>query len=664
MKTLKTFLTAIMLCLSLSVMGQEVNLLLEDHLENMAESDESADWDEVIEELTQKFQQPLNINLATREQLEQFPFLSDIQIENILAYIYTHGQMQTIYELQLVDEMDRRTIQLMLPFVYVEAQPAEKQYPKLKNIARYGRHELLTRFDIPFYRRKGYEQNFLGTPQYHSVRYAFSYSDYLQAGFTAEKDAGEPLFRLHNKQGYDHYGFYLTLRNLWKIKTLAIGNYRMAFGHGLVLGSGFILGKSYSLTTAETRASGIRKHASTDEYNYFQGVAATIKVTEHLEASAFYSNRKLDGIVKDGVITSITTTGYHRTQTEADRRGALRMQSAGGNVSWRQNRFNVGLTGIWYGFDKHFMPRLSGYAQYNLHGKDFYNIGLDYQVRLRRLNLAGEVAKSKEGWAIMNRLIYQPALNYKLMLVHRYYRHDYWAFFARAFSDGGKVQNENGWYLAAEAAPFSHFRFFGSVDLVSYPWWKYRISKPSKGFEGRLRVEYQPSSSLSMFVNYRYKRKERDVSGTKGDLILPTHQHQVRYRLSYQTDKVLLRTTADFNTFYQLANSYGWQVTQLAGWKLWKLALNVQGTYFHTDDYDSRVSGYEKGLLYTFYSPSFSGHGFRYSSHLRLDLGKAFMFIAKFSHTHYLDRPSIGSGNEQINGPDKCDLQLQVRVKM
>ena len=47
MKTLKTFLTAIMLCLSLSVMGQEVNLLLEDHLENMAEDNESADWDEV-----------------------------------------------------------------------------------------------------------------------------------------------------------------------------------------------------------------------------------------------------------------------------------------------------------------------------------------------------------------------------------------------------------------------------------------------------------------------------------------------------------------------------------------------------------------------------------------------------------------------------------------
>ena len=40
---------------------------------------------------------------TTKQQLEQFPFLTDIQIENLLAYVYIHGQMQTIYELQLVE---------------------------------------------------------------------------------------------------------------------------------------------------------------------------------------------------------------------------------------------------------------------------------------------------------------------------------------------------------------------------------------------------------------------------------------------------------------------------------------------------------------------------------------------------------------------------------
>ena len=659
MKTITLALTTMMLCLSATVQGQVTNLLLEEHLEDLASDNESANWDEILEDITQ----PIDLNNATKEQLERLPFLTDQQIENLLAYIYQHGSMQTIYELQMVEDMDKRTIELLLPYVSVETKPEEKHFPRLKNIAKRGKHEVLARLDLPFYKRAGYEKNYLGTPQYNSWRYAFSYGDYLQAGFTAEKDAGEPLFRQHNKQGFDHYGFYLTLRNLGRIKTLSIGNYRLSFGQGLVLGSGFILGKSYSLSTVETRATGIRKHASTDEYNYFQGVAATVNIAKHWEASAFYSHRKLDGIVKDGIISSITTTGYHRTQTEADRRGALTMQVAGGNILWHQNRWNIGVTGLWYGFDKEYMPRLSGYAEYNLHGQSFYNVGLDYQLRLRRLNIGGEVAKGKEGWAMLNRLVYQPSLNYKVLLVHRYYRHDYWAFFARAFSDGTRVQNENGWYLAAEATPFAHFRFFGSVDLVSFPWWKYRVSKSSQGFEGRFRVEYFPTSKLTMFLNYRYQRKERDVTGMKGDLTLPTYQHQVRYRLSFQTEQLLLRTTADLNVFSQQTSSLGWQVTGLAGYKFWKMALHLQGTYFHTDDYDSRVYGYERGLLNTFSSPSFNGQGFRTSSHLRLDINKNLMFIAKLSLTHYFDRDVISSGNDQINGSNKCDLQMQMRVK-
>ena len=39
------------------------------------------------------------------------------------------------------------------------------------------------------------------------------------------------------------------------------------------------------------------------------------------------------------------------------------------------------------------------------------------------------------------------------------------------------------------------------------------------------------------------------------------------------------------------------------------LSVSVQGIWFHTDDYDSRVYASERGLLYTFYTPSFYGKG-------------------------------------------------------
>jgi len=93
------------------------------------------------------------------------------------------------------------------------------------------------------------------------------------------------------------------------------------------------------------------------------------------------------------------------------------------------------------------------------------------------------------------------------------------------------------------------------------------------------------------------------------------------------------------------------------------LLADVQGSYFCTDDYDSRVYASESGLLYTFYTPSFQGRGFRCSVRLRYELNKHFLLIAKFGETVYLDRSEISSGNELIHGNKKADVQMQLRVK-
>ena len=160
---------------------------------------------------------PLNGNWSS------FLFLTDIQIENLLAYVYIHGQMQTIYELQLVEEMDKRTIDLLLPFVCVRAVKAGRGYPALKSILKYGKHETLARLDVPFYIRKGYEKNYLGPSLYHSLRYNFHYGDYLQIGVTGEKDAGEPFFALHNRKGYDYLFFLFSDKNLGRAEGFGIG---------------------------------------------------------------------------------------------------------------------------------------------------------------------------------------------------------------------------------------------------------------------------------------------------------------------------------------------------------------------------------------------------------------------------------------------------------
>ena len=646
-----------------------LNTSFENLLEDLSTTDEeevSRNWENELQELTEIINNPVNLNSATKEQLERFPFLNDLQIENILAYIYVNGQMQTIYELQLVEEMDRQAIELLLPFVCVKPVNNVKSPFTLKQLLKYGKQEVITRLDVPLYTRKGYEKTYLGPSVYNSVRYGFHYSDKFYAGVTAEKDAGEPFGALHNKKGYDFYSYYLLMHDIGWLKALAIGNYRLNFGQGLVLGSGSMFGKIADFSSFTFRETGIRKHASTDEYNYFRGVAATAKLNSW-ELSTFYSHRSLDGIIKDNEITSIYKTGLHRSRKEADKMNLFTMQLIGGNFTYGGKRFKAGLTGIYYFFNHTYEPDLKGYFKYNLHGNNFYNLGVNYKYYWRRFSVQGEAAVGKSGEAFVNRLQYSFSQSYQLMLVHRFYAHDYWAIFAHSFSESA-VQNENGWYMAASVSPLRNWKFAASLDLFSFPWWKYRISKPSRGMDGLFQVDYTPCQKVEMYANYRYKQKERDVTGTKGKVILPTSHHRLRYRLSYLPfSSLLLRISADYNRFLQRGKevSQGYQLTQMASYQLpWiPLKTELQGSYFSTDNYDSRVYIYEKGMLNSFYTPSFQGQGVRLAAHLRYDVNEHWMAIAKFGETVYYDRDEIGSGNDLIRGNKKADVQMQLRFK-
>ena len=163
------------------------------------EEEDSYQWESLMEELADLKEHPININTATKEQLQRFPFLSDRLIENILYYLYKYGAMYSEKELLMVEDMDRNTIRYLLPFITFQPVEKEKNKLNIKQILKYGKHELSTRFDVPFYTKAGYRSNYLGYGFYHNMRYSFRYSDKIYVGITAEKDAGEPFFDGRNQ---------------------------------------------------------------------------------------------------------------------------------------------------------------------------------------------------------------------------------------------------------------------------------------------------------------------------------------------------------------------------------------------------------------------------------------------------------------------------------
>jgi hypothetical protein len=241
--------------------------------------------------------------------------------------------------------------------------------------------------------------------------------------------------------------------------------------------------------------------------------------------------------------------------------------------------------------------------------------------------------------------------------------------FARSFSEGGYTQNENGVYAAVEGSPIRYWQFFASVDFFAFPWLKYGIDKPSSGLGVLAQLSYSPRRDLTMSLRHQYKKKDKNYTDEEGvKTVRPLHRHQLRYRLKYSpNDYFFLRTTIDYNQVYPqgVPASQGFQLVQTLSYafRAFPVKAEIQGSYFHTDDYESRVYSYEKGMIYSFYTPSFYGKGSRTAIHLRYNFRKNGTIIAKIGQTIYYDRNEIGSGADVIDGNKKLDLQMQLQLK-
>ena len=674
----------------LSIVFPVDNLSAQESWENIIEqlvdnNDEisSSNWQNLIEDLAELKEHPININTATKEQLERFPFLSDRLVENILYYLYKHGPMLTEKELMMVQDMDIRTARVLKLFITFQQPDKELSKPILKNIFKYGKHELSTRVDIPFYTRAGYQpytsefiqenpnKRYLGKSFYHNVRYQFHYSDKVYVGLTAEKDAGEQFFVAKNRKGYDYYSPYIYMRNIGKLKTLALGNYRLSYGYGLVMNTDFGMGKTATLSTLGNKARGIKKHSSTDEYNYFQGIAGSIYLTKRLTADAFYSYRKMDGIVDNSFITSIKEDGYHRIPRDYEKKNTFTNQLIGSNIHYNGKNFEVGLTAVYNVFNKVLKLTPRTYNKYYPQGRDFFNAGINYKFFWKKFTLQGETAMDKQGrMATMNMLSYSPKESFRLIVMNRFYDVAYQSIYARSIGEGSTVQNESGFYIGLETRFLRYFKLMTYGDFFYFPYKKYQLSKNgTSGFDGVTQLSYSPSYQLDMLIRYRYKNKHKDFNPEVGDKVtLPYVQQKWRYQLNYSpVDELMLKTTVDVvhNAHRGQKASQGFLIGQSVGYQFKAIPLQVDGSFacFQTDDYASRISMYEKGLLYSFNIPSFYGKGERYTFNARYEWNNRIVIQVKYAMTHYRDREVISSGLEQIEGNMKSDLYLQLRLK-
>ena len=624
---------------------------------------ESEEWQDCYELLCELEEHPININSATWDDLQRIPFLDNQQIDDILSYKYQYGGIQSIGELAMINSIDYYTRCLLSFFIRCDKEE-EKKFPSLQQIAKYGKNDLLFTIDVPFYKRRGDKEVYLGYQYRHSLRYQFHYSDYLKIGLTGSQDAGEPFFADKNSMGYDNYSFYMQINKLGSIKSLNIGRYRASFGMGLVINNGFNMGKVASISSLGNTSYGFRAHTSRSVANYLQGVATTVSMTKEIDMSAFVSYRKIDATLNksDSTISSIVTDGYHRTPTEMAKKNNTTETTAGTNIHYFKNGWQAGATGTFTSYNRDLKPNTTqSYRLYYPAGNHFWNVGIDYGYTSHSLYFHGETATGDcHDIATINTISITPSPTLSFMALYRYYGKKYNAIHAKSFNEGGSVQNENGFYLGVKWMPLQHWKVTAYSDYAYFTAPKYQAQISSRAWDHLIQAQYS-TDRLSFTARYRLKMRQYDNSDNTA--LIDKISQKAHAGMTIIQRQWTFSTQADIAYIDFDNQSLGWMLCEQINYTHQWLRISANIGYFKTDDNESRIYSYDQGTLYQFAFQSFSGEGIKYGLFIRGDINNHLMLIAHLSTINYFDRDHISSGYQQINHSSKTNLEIQVRWK-
>ena len=637
----------------------------EPYFDDLAAMDDASgtDWAEAYDMLCELEDNPVNINAATREELERLPFLSDAQVSDILEYICRHGPMASPAELQLITSLDYTRRHLLQCFTVAGPGP-EGARPTAAETLRRGRHELVATLRAPLYDRAGDRNGYLGYKYKHWLRYTFTSGDILRAGFAASQDGGEPFFAAGNTLGYDFYSFYISLNLPGRLESVILGRYTASFGMGLVTNTGFSLGKLSALSTLGRTPAGLRPTASRSTASYLQGAAARVRLGRGMRLSLFASWRPHDATLNkdDGSAATIVTSGYHRAPAEMAKKNNTHSATAGANLSLAAGAFRIGATAAYTHYDRPLRPNTAApYRRHYPSGSDFANAGVDYSYTSHSFSLRGETAIDRSGnVATVNSATASLGSRFGMAVIHRFYSCRYEAVLADAFSEGGRVQNEHGAYLGLWWQAARRLRLTAYADYARFAWPRYRISRPSAALDGMLTAAYT-APAWRIDARYRLRRRQRDNADKTA--LTDITDHRLRLALTAGTDESRwqLRTQADASAARSAETSRGLMLSQSATLRLRRLQLYAMAAWFATDDYDSRLYATERGPLYSFQSAAFYGRGLRLALMARADLGRSLMLLLKAGTTKYFDRSAIGSGHRLIDSSAMTDIDAQLR---
>ncbi len=637
-------------------------------------------YEDLYESLLQHYLHPLDLNRVTYQELAAMYILSNLQLQSFFDYRQKNGSLLSIYELQAIPNFDLPIIYDLLPFVQVHNNGlAADTRPLRQRLQSAPIHMLLLRYSQTLEQKEGFSRpdtgrstpTYAGSPTYGYVRYRISHPGDFSMGFTLEKDAGEATAwqPATHRYGADFISGHALLENKGRWKRIILGDYQLQIGQGLLLSAGFSIGKgSETVETIRRSNLGIRPYTSTIETNYLRGAAATYALGQwHL--TGFYSHAFRDASIDSlaGTTSALQTTGYHRTAHEIASKGNLLEQTTGADLSYTNARgsLEIGGTCVYTHFDTPIQPPFRRYNQFVFRGNEAMVVGLHYHYLWQNFNLFGEVARSENGGlGLVSGLMGSFSTKISLSMLFRHYDRHFYTFFGQAFGENTHNTNEQGLYWGLKLMPIRKLTCTLYYDTYQFPWLLYRVDAPSAGFDYMTRLTYQPSKKLRMYAQYRQAHNQQNNTEPYPPLhfLVPTLRKQYLLVVQFQaTDHLRLQSRLQGSSFSKQQITKGYAMAQDIQLHFQHWQLSSRFALFDTDDFDNRQYLFEKDVLYSFSMPAYYQRGLRYYFLWQYDLTTQLSVWLRFSRTYLSNASVIGSGMDQIAGPQRTDVKVQIR---
>ncbi len=649
---LHTFYAALMLSFNCLYPQEQLPGRITRIIEDMAYSaDEDLPQQDIIYELSNLSDNPVNINSQNENEIKRLFFLTEFQVKSIIDYTSGKGEIISVTEISYIQGFDRELAEIISPFIYLGKETInnyERKKIHLSSITN-----IITGDKDPEKKYQGSNFKFLskldiGTGQ-------------ADIKLTMEKDAGE--FFLQKGTGPDFASGSISVKPASSSSQIIIGDFRARFGQGLTVWNSFARSAVPSENRLMRGSSNIQPYGSTDENNFFRGLAFSGKIM-NMNIMSFISMNYLDATTdtdEEGnkYVRSFYTGGLHNTATTLMKKNTVRENSYGININSLTGRLYYGLSAVYSSFSLPVIPDNNIRNKYDFRGCVNASVAADYAILNKYSYIFGEFAVCNTGnTAFLQGLSFNPEGTARINLLYTRINRGYNSFHGN--TTGATTFNKPSAALLANFSTELNSSVKVATGLLHKKelWYNNISGNFPQSIYYTLSINFESEGKISLAADIKQRIWNESVKPERG-IKTACESARTNIRLSVVTaltEELTLRSRLE-RSIAGPERVKGMLVYQSLIYKPGTMPVEIKGriTLFNTSGYESRIYAWEDDLLYSMTVKGFFNRGERFYLMLIYKPSKKLAVRARYS-------VSYSSGPEEDEKKDR-EVKLQAVLR-